>query len=476
MPGVLSGAVPGVILLFALGSTATAAPVTYDVDVAPDLSSLHVRFCYPSPVPEALYAGEEGSAAYLKRFSLNGNMLNLRRLQGGRVALAGEPGAACGNYEVDVFAAASGKRHPLVRTTTNSAVLLRAGTWLWLPKKRTGVGLELRVHLPEGFSFSGPWPPGAANGRDARYVLAPPHDWPALTAFGRMHEQRVPVPGAELRLAILDGTPAPDIPALQEWVRECARAVAGAYGRFPVASPQVLVVPVGRGDEAVPWGQVLRGGGSGAHLFVDQTRSKDEFREDWVLVHELSHMLHPNLNADGKWLAEGLATYYQNILRARSGALSEKEAWLKLHQGFQRGIAQTRRGETLKQATRDMMRDHIFMRVYWTGAAVAMLADVSLRLRGQSLDEVLSRFGRCCLDDGRVWSVPEFLRTLDGFSGGDELSRLYRRYIDSDDFPDLSSAYRMLGLVPAAGGLELAGDAQSAQLRGSIMQARGGSG
>ena len=41
-------------------------------------------------------------------------------------------------------------------------------------------------------------------------------------------------------------------------------------------------------------------------------------------------------------LAEGLATYYQNVLRARAGLLTPSEAWEQIDAGFARGRGATR--------------------------------------------------------------------------------------------------------------------------------------
>lgn len=458
-------------VFFVANAGARSDPVIYDVDVNPGLESLRVHACFPPPEPEALYAIGERPAAYLTRFSVNGRDTGLPRAVDARIALARASGDTCVEYTVDLREARAEKRHPLLDVAPHSAVLLQAGAWLWRPEQDPAAGLHLRIHLPEDVLISAPWPLVSSSAKTLIYDLTPtPFDWPALTAFGRMSERRVAVPGAELRLSMLDATSPPDYSILEAWVREGAMAVAGAYGRFPIPSPQILVVPVGPSEETVPWGQVLRGGGPAAHLFVDHTRSPEQLRKDWVLVHELSHMLHPNLHGDGMWLAEGLATYYQNVLRARSGALDEREAWLKLHQGFERGIGQTRRGVTLANATRNMMRDRIYMRVYWSGTAVSLLADVALRGRGSSLDQALSEFGRCCLEEARIWTAAEFLEKLDTLTGGG-LADLYRRYIDSDQFPDLAGVYRELGLIVKPDGLELSGDEEAARLRRAIMGA-----
>src|SRR5262245_18344511 len=96
------------------------------------------------------------------------------------------------------------------------------------------------------------------------------------------------------------------------WLEEAAQAIAGWYGRFPVAQVQVLVVPDARGAEPTPWAHVMRGGAPAVHFFVNQRLPIGEFHEDWTAIHEFSHLYLPLVSRDDAWLYEGMATYYQN--------------------------------------------------------------------------------------------------------------------------------------------------------------------
>ena len=139
-----------------------------------------------------------------------------------------------------------------------------------------------------------------------------------------------------------------------------------------------MVFPLGRSNDLVPWGEVKRGGGDAVHLYVDGTRGAAELNANWVLSHELSHLLHPYISGADAWLPEGIASYYQNIVRARRALLNVQSAWNKLDAGFRRGQAQFAEGRTLADNTRAMMREYQYMRVYWSGAAIALIGDVEL--------------------------------------------------------------------------------------------------
>lgn len=355
------------------------------------------------------------------------------------------------------------------------AILLAPGIFLWLPEDKPDVEVEFR--LPPGYSVSAPWEAVVNSAQGAMFRTggrATRGD--AKVALGRFDSYRLGSDAAAVEVAVLHGRPAVDAALIRRWLRANLAAVSAVYGRLPVSRLQILVVPLGHGDEPVPWGQVSRDGGDAVHLYVDQRMSEQAFMDDWVLSHELSHLFHPYLSGDARWVSEGLASYYQNISRARVGMLSPRRAWEELHAGFERGRRGTKPGRTLEVATEDMRAQRAFMQVYWSGAAIFLLADLDLRdssAQRVSLDSVLGAFAACCLRGDRVWTEREFFEQLDRLSDSDVFTRLADRYRNSDRFPDLRSAYARLGLRRLSNG-NLGFDEQTEQvrMRSAIMGAR----
>jgi hypothetical protein len=454
-----------VILLCAFAAEAVHAG-EYLVSVEPELSTLHVNACFDPPLREGVSAGSGDAAAYLRDVRADGREAPVPRRNSRWLDLGAE--STCIEYAVDARTAAGARRFPNVNSLASGSMLLDPDDWLWLPAGIAQVHF-LRFELPADMEVSAPWP--SAGTRRFR-IDVDAREESALVALGRMRTAGIALPGSELRLATLTGSPPVDPVLVRHWIQNGAEAIATVYGSFPVSSPQVLVVPIGRGGEPVPWGQVQRGGGPAAHLFIDQTRPAAEFESDWVLVHELAHFLHPGLETGSAWLSEGLATYYQYVSRARAGMLTEQEAWQKLHEGFERGKAQTRDGVDLIEASRSMRAQRTFMRVYWTGAAVALLADIALRDAGSSLDEALRHFRNCCLEEPRDWETGEFLERLDRLTGTEVMSDLGRRYLHSDQFPPLEDAYNRVGLRATGGQIELEPASGASELRRAIMGAR----
>lgn len=450
----------------------------YDVTVDPDIRSMRVKACFAGPPPSVLVAESldapaafvEGKAVMERRQPIqpNGTEMRLKDI------------AENGCIEYSVNLAGGYTKNDLSGNTTKRVgrdLFTEVGLWFWRPAQlAVGEDIEVTFSMPEGLSVSAPWRPveGATTGPSYRIGHAE-FDRPAAVAFGRFKEIPVAVPGAVLRLAVLDGAPPADIEAMRAWIQDAAMSVAGVHGRFPVPSPQILVMPGARAQEPTPWAYVLRGGQAAAHFFVNQRRPLRDYIEDWTAPHELSHLLLPYVASHDAWLSEGMATYYQYVIRARSGAISPEDAWQRMHAGFKRGRDFAAKGMTLEQATVRMFRDGGYMRVYWSGAAILMLADVELRRRSdnrQSLDTVLAQFAGCCLDPEPEWTARQVFEKFDELSGTDVFRKLYDAHVQSTAFPDLSSVYAEIGLEALGGKVGLSADAPHTDIRDAIM-ARG---
>jgi hypothetical protein len=452
----------------------TARVHQYTVSINPELTELSVRACFSGKPPEAIAAESLDAVAVFIDARIEGSRDRLK--PSGALSLRSLPDNGCVIYRVDVS-------QPVMRHDRSGQKIRRfgrdlttaAGIWLWRPERLAAdEDVEIAFDLPEGISVSAPWRPVESTGRPAFRLGHAPMDWPAVVAFGRFEERLIRVGGAQLRFGVLDGSPPADVDQMQAWITDAARMVAGLYGVFPVPHAQIVVAPNAQGREPTPSAYVVRGGSPAVHFFVNQRRPIEEFFDDWTATHELAHLLLPFVNQDDAWLSEGVATYYQNVLRARAGRLSAQGAWSRMHAGFLRGRANAP-GMTLAQATESMHRGGNYMRVYWHGAAIVLLADVRLRQLTdgrQSMDTALAALHNCCMQPQRAWSAQELVDKLDELTGTGVFGELYRQHLPSPDFPDLSGLYRELGLRPDGGNIEVMPEAPSRDVRDAIM--RGG--
>jgi hypothetical protein len=266
-----------------------------------------------------------------------------------------------------------------------------------------------------------------------------------------------------------------DNASIVRWIGATATDVSLAYGRFPNPSPQVVVIPVGEslsnGWSAVPFGRVIRDGGETVELQVDQSQSLETLLADWTATHEFSHLMLPYIESKHRWIAEGFAQYYQNVLLTRSGAYDDLYAWQKIYDGLERG-RQSRPGLSPNEASADGVRTAL-MKVYWSGAALALMADVQLRERSEgkeSLDVILGKFQACCLPSERAWSGPELFAQFDELASSPVFMPLYRRIADTAGFPDTSDVLDRLGLTVSDGKVRIRVLAELREIRKAILE------
>ncbi len=310
------------LLLFLLPPGA-AADDLYRVRFNESLQKVFVHACFDGRVPRTLY--RHRSAGAFASAVRAGERTIRPAHDSTRVRLSSLADDACVSWDVDLKAA-------LQQSDYRSSLQLEDGfitpgnLWFWRDGQRRPIVVE--VELPADYSLSVPWQElPSHNGRQRFRPEPTPASWTSRIAVGRFEIHRIPVAGTTLRLALVGEMSPRQRDKLSRWIEVTGQSVASVFGEFPRNEPQILVVASGRQSRPVPWAHVVRGGGIAAELFVDPRYSARELADDWTATHELSHMLLPYVSRNDRWLSEGVASYYQNVLRARDGRLSEREAW-----------------------------------------------------------------------------------------------------------------------------------------------------
>jgi hypothetical protein len=296
---------------------------------------------------------------------------------------------------------------------------------------------------------------------------------PALLLLAAIGACAAPVGGPprvredRIRLAVGPGERLATDAGLERWIRGAAAGVASVVGEFPEVPLEVRVEIVRRGGrDPVVFGQAIGRGSPVVRLLLRADADDASLSRDWVAVHELLHLAMPPIRVEDAWLSEGWATWYGEVLRARGGLQTEEEAWTEILLGFERG----RRGggdRTLREESRLLHSRHAYMRVYWGGAAVALLLDAGLRRgpEGRSLDDALREMReRERGDDGEV-PAEEWMARLDAWLGRPLFSRTVAPCLGSPEFPPVEPLLRELGVSLAEGRARLDDGAPAAGIR-----------
>lgn len=124
---------------------------------------------------------------------------------------------------------------------------------------------------------------------------------------------------------------------IQQWLHHNSAALKTVYGGLPNKPFQIRVQGAHWSWENVPGGRVSRGNINTIHFTVNTRASLQDLKSDWTAYHEFSHLLLPYRGWGDLWFSEGLASYYQNVIQARSGQITAQQAWQKIVAGFARG-------------------------------------------------------------------------------------------------------------------------------------------
>lgn len=436
----------------------------YTVSISKDLKTLSVTAQFGDIDFYYLYSGSENTGHFTHnmqftsdksmKFTKNGNEIELNHSLANQTLY----------YEFDITSAAGKGRWAEARTIGDD-IILPPDLWLWRPYSlEENEHIEVQFEMPDNINFSVPWKLVAKN----HYRIEPtPVDWPSAAVFGSFPVDTIFSQGCKVSVAFLDGDYQTTQSALLSWIKGAVSSVCKVYGTFPVHNFQVILVPVRKGTEPVPFGMVVRGGGISITFYIDPSRPLQEFIDDWTATHELSHCLLPMINRDDAWLSEGLATYYQYILMGRDGRFTEQQTWQRIYNGFQKGIRDFR-GKSLRETSENMYETKSFRNVYWSGAAILLKVDVALRQASdnlKSLDWVLKKVQQNLLPQNTNWTGLEMIQMMDKLGQTSVFTDIYNKDINSKVFPVDDAYWSSLGVDVINGDVVLNDNAPYSRVR-----------
>ena len=245
-------------------------------------------------------------------------------------------------------------------------------------------------------------------------------------AFDRLTTTPIAVGGGTLNVAFAPGELALPRSAIMAWLEKSAKAVSVYFGKFPVASARVLIVPV-PGD-GVQGGTTFGYRGAAIRLLVGSDATKADLDDDWKAVHEMTHLALPDVEDSHLWLAEGIAVYVEPIARVQAGDLTAEKIWGDMMRDMPQGLP--------KKGDRGLDRTPTWGRTYWGGAMFCLLADVEMRKETgnqvglqQALRGILAAGGDH-EQDWRDWPVERIFSVGDKATGTTVLSDLYAKMRD----------------------------------------------
>jgi hypothetical protein len=230
------------------------------------------------------------------------------------------------------------------------------------------------------------------------------------------------------------------------WVETAYRAVAAFFAQAPDTELLVVIAPLAK-ERGVRFGRLLPESAPGIVLLVGETTTEHDLVDDWMLVHELFHVGTPSYGAKSGWFDEGLATYFEPLVRVRAGLISEERLWREFASEMPRGLAALTKAGLSHDDSRDS--------VYWGGGLFCLLADVDARRRtsgARGLEDGLRAVLRAGGNSSEVWAFDETLAAIDRGIGVPVVVPLAERHRDGGSAVDFGRLLRELGVLLDANG------------------------
>jgi hypothetical protein len=283
-------------------------------------------------------------------------------------------------------------------------------------------------------------------------------------AFDQLPKTDLDIPGAAIHVAFAPGDITLPREKILDWIKTSARAVATYYGRFPVGSLKLLMVPVN--------GPRIRGGttwgyrGAAIRVLIGRDASEDDLRRDWILVHEMVHLALPDMAERHAWLSEGLAVYIEPIARVQAGDLAARDIWQAMMRDMPKGLPEA--------GDEGLDNTDTWGRKYWGGAMFCLLADIQIRKATNNrlgLQHAMRGVIAAGGSHEKDWPIERVLATADKAVGVDVLTRLHNEMGAKPVTPDLADLWRDLGLRSSGEALEFDDTAPLAAIRKAITEA-----
>jgi hypothetical protein len=247
-------------------------------------------------------------------------------------------------------------------------------------------------------------------------------------------------------------------PLVIDWVNRAAVAVSNYLGRFPTKE---LTLKIEVGGHGVSDGVTY--GAREIHVRVGRRTKEADFKQDWVLTHEMFHLAFPTLKDRYLWMMEGLSDYLEPIARARVGQLTHEDTWREFVEGLPQGLP-VKGGHGLDG---DFTRE----RIYWGGNLFWLLADVRIREKTDnrhSVDDAI----RAILEDGgngdAAWSLEQVLKAGDKATHTTVLRDLYEELGPKPGEVNLDTLWNRLGVKYSQGAITFDNTAPDAAIRMAI--------
>ncbi len=251
---------------------------------------------------------------------------------------------------------------------------------------------------------------------------------------------------------------------VRDWVLQSARIVSAYFGEFPV--PAVTIRVSTTDSSAMGSGRAYGYPRPLIEVKVGRQISVPSLNDDWVLVHEMTHLALPAIDDSHNWLAEGVAVYVEGVARAQAVNITDARLWGEYAVSMPKGLPQPN--------DQGLDRTHTWARTYWGGALYCLIADVTIREETNNrrgLQDALRAIAHAGGGMTKEWPIEHILSVGDAATATSVMTDLYLKMKDKPYAPDLAALWTDLGVRLNDGIISFDDTARWAAVRRAITRA-----
>jgi len=290
----------------------------------------------------------------------------------------------------------------------------------------------------------------------------------SLAAVAQHCDPSFDVGGGTLNVNLDSDLPQATQDELMTWVHNAANSVVAYYGRFPLEQTYLQIRSFD--GTGIHNGHTFGVHNGGLIRISAGTRTPPaEFKDDWMLTHEMVHLTFPSVPEEHHWIEEGTAVYVEPFARLRAGNANKEQVWGEIARDMHQGLPE--------EGDEGLDHTHTWGRTYWGGALFCLIADIEIRQRTHNqkgLEDAL----RAIMNAGGVitedWELDRVFEVGDKAVGVPVLEELYAKMKDRPISVDLDKLWQELGVSHQGGSATFNDHAPLASVREAINSGKPG--
>ena len=235
---------------------------------------------------------------------------------------------------------------------------------------------------------------------------------------------------------------------LTAWILHAEQGLSRLLGELPYRY-SVHFHRFNRGRGPTPWANTDKRRGRAVHFYVNTAYSSSAFQKDWTASHELSHLIFPYIGKEGRWFAEGLASYLQYQIMYASGTINWRQATNRYAERFRAASKQRAYGDLAITSLSNLPSlKGANVRLYWGGASYFMQVDRRLQQeKNIRLTDVITAYMECCMFRDYS-SAEQMIEVFDNISESEIFTSNYETSVNRRGFPETRDGLSWLAENP----------------------------